>query len=86
MENTKKEKKEYTKDSLDDGVITTGFLEVLPDGYGFIRNANYLSDPHDVYVSQSQIYKFKLKVLLENQKQQKSLDLYCISKKLIIMI
>lgn len=61
MENTKKEKKEYTKDSLDDGVITTGFLEVLPDGYGFIRNANYLSDPHDVYVSQSQIYKFKLK-------------------------
>ncbi len=27
MENTKKEKKEYTKDSLDDGVITTGFLE-----------------------------------------------------------
>ena len=61
MENTKKEKKEYTKDSLDDGIITTGFLEVLPDGYGFIRNANYLSDPHDVYVSQSQIYKFKLK-------------------------
>ena len=61
MENTKKEKKEYTKDSLDDGVITTGFLEVLPDGFGFIRNANYLSDPHDVYVSQSQIYKFKLK-------------------------
>lgn len=37
------------------------FLEVLPDGFGFIRNANYLSDPHDVYVSQSQIYKFKLK-------------------------
>ena len=61
MENTKKEKKEYTKDSLDDGVITTGYLEVLPDGFGFIRNANYLSDPHDVYVSQSQIYKFKLK-------------------------
>ena len=41
MENTKKEKKEYTKDSLDDGIITTGFLEVLPDGFGFIRNANY---------------------------------------------
>ena len=40
MENTKKEKKEYTKDSLDDGVITTGFLEVLPDGFGFIRNAD----------------------------------------------
>ena len=33
MENTKKEKKEYTKDSLDDGIITTGFLEVLPDGF-----------------------------------------------------
>ena len=34
MENTKKEKKEYTKDSLHDGIITTGFLEVLPDGFG----------------------------------------------------
>ena len=92
MENTKKEKKEYTKDSLDDGIITTGFLEVLPDGFGFIRNANYLSDPHDVYVSQSQIYKFKLKtgdllqVLLGNQKHLKSLDLFYIFKKSIIMI
>ena len=54
-------KREYTKDSLDNGTVTTGFLEVLPDGFGFIRNANYLSDPNDVYVSQSQIYKFKLK-------------------------
>ena len=60
MENTKKEKKEYTKDSLDDGVITTGFLEVLPDGYGFLRGENYLSTPDDVYISPVQIRRFKL--------------------------
>ena len=60
MENTKKEKKEYTKDSLDDGVITTGFLEVLPDGYGFLRGDNYLPTPKDVYISPVQIKRFRL--------------------------
>ena len=48
-------------DRLDSGVITHGILEVLPDGYGFIRSANYLPGENDVYVSPSQIRKFNLK-------------------------
>jgi len=38
-----------------------GVLEVLPDGYGFLRSDNYLSGPRDVYVSPSQIRRFNLK-------------------------
>jgi len=38
-----------------------GVLEVLPDGYGFLRCDNYLSGPKDVYVSPSQIRRFSLK-------------------------
>lgn len=56
-----KEREQYIKDSMKKENLVRGFLEVLPDGFGFIRNANYLSDPNDVYVSQSQIYKFRLK-------------------------
>lgn len=48
-------------DKLDSGVIAYGILEVLPDGYGFIRSANYLPGENDVYVSPSQIRKFNLK-------------------------
>ena len=48
-------------DTLDSGVIAHGILEVLPDGYGFIRSANYLPGENDVYVSPSQIRKFNLK-------------------------
>ena len=46
-----------------DALTATGVLEVLPDGYGFIRSAdyNYLSSPDDVYVSQSQIKNYGLK-------------------------
>ena len=40
--------------------ITDGILEVLPDGYGFLRSDNYLSGNKDVYVSQAQIRRFKL--------------------------
>ena len=36
-------------------------MEVLPDGYGFLRSSNYLSGPKDVYVSPSQIRRFSLK-------------------------
>ncbi len=38
-----------------------GILEVMPDGYGFLRGENYLSTPQDVYVSQNQIRRFNLK-------------------------
>ena len=48
-------------DKLDSGVVANGILEVIPDGYGFIRSDNYLPGDHDVYVSPSQIRKFNLK-------------------------
>ena len=46
----------------DDG-LAGGILEILPDGYGFLRsvNDNYLPGPEDIYVSPSQIKRFKLK-------------------------
>lgn len=40
--------------------ITEGILEVMPDGYGFLRSDNYLPGDKDVYVSQVQIRRFKL--------------------------
>ena len=40
--------------------ITDGILEVMPDGYGFLRSDNYLPGNKDVYVSQVQIRRFKL--------------------------
>ena len=46
---------------LDSGQSVTGILEVLPDGYGFIRSDNYLPGDNDVYVSPSQIRRFNLK-------------------------
>lgn len=44
-------------------VITSGVLEILPDGYGFLRSprSNYLQCPEDVYVSPSQIRRFGLR-------------------------
>jgi len=49
------------KDELDSGITANGILEVMPDGYGFIRCENYLPGERDVYVSPSQIRKFNLK-------------------------
>lgn len=48
---------------FEDILIGTGTLEMMPDGYGFLRSAdyNYLSSPDDIYVSQSQIKLFGLK-------------------------
>ena len=46
---------------LDSGIRVSGILEVLPDGYGFIRSNHYLPGENDVYVSPSQIRKFGLK-------------------------
>lgn len=48
-------------DRLDSGITAKGILEVLADGYGFIRCANYLPGDNDVYVSPSQIRRFNLK-------------------------
>ena len=52
-----------TKDlsKLESDNPVSGILEVLPDGYGFLRGHNYLSGPKDIYVSPSQIRRFNLK-------------------------
>ena len=46
---------------LDSGVVANGILEVMPDGYGFIRCENYMPGDNDVYVSPAQIRKLNLK-------------------------
>ncbi len=61
-------KKPYERREVDkydfEGLITnSGVLEIMPDGYGFLRSSdyNYLNSPDDIYVSQSQIKLFGLK-------------------------
>jgi transcription termination factor Rho len=58
-------KKEEKKKEFDfDGIISSeGVLEMMPDGYGFLRSSdyNYLNSPDDIYVSQSQVKLFGLK-------------------------
>ena len=46
---------------LDSGQIASGILEVMTDGFGFIRSDNYMPGDNDVYVSPSQIRRFGLK-------------------------
>ena len=48
-------------EQLDSGHTVNGIIEVMPDGYGFIRSRNYLPGDEDVYVSPSQIRRFGLK-------------------------
>ena len=43
-----------------DDKISEGILEILPDGYGFLRGKNYLSTPDDIYISPVQIRRFRL--------------------------
>ncbi len=60
----KKQGKYRDPDFEFDGIIESeGVLEIMPDGYGFLRSSdyNYLSSPDDIYVSQSQIKLFGLK-------------------------
>ena len=49
----------YKLTNADDQIVE-GILEVLPDGYGFLRGENYLSTPKDVYISPVQIRRFRL--------------------------
>jgi len=58
------ERKYYGKQFDFDGIVTgEGVLEIMPEGFGFLRSAdyNYLASPDDIYVSQSQIKLFGLK-------------------------
>ncbi len=52
-----------TKDDFTAKIAGEGVLEVMPDGYGFLRSAdyNYLNSPDDIYVSQAQIKHYALK-------------------------
>ena len=54
------EPREINKE-LDSGITANGIIEVLPDGYGFIRCENYMPGENDVYVAPSQIRRFNLK-------------------------
>lgn len=60
MEEARPEDEKFPTE-LDSGVPAHGILEVMPDGYGFIRCENYLPGDHDVYVAPSQIRRFGLK-------------------------
>ncbi len=51
--------KTYKVTTAEDNIVE-GILEVLPDGYGFLRGENYLSTPKDVYISPVQIRRFRL--------------------------
>ena len=58
-----KEQREQQKEYFAGEIIGEGVLEVMPDGYGFLRSAdyNYLNSPDDIYVSPTQIKLFGLK-------------------------
>lgn len=49
------------KNQASHGDLARGILEVMQDGYGFLRSDNFLSGEHDVYVSPSQIRRFRLR-------------------------
>ena len=57
------EKNEFVLPNLGENVIAMGTLECAPDGYGFLRSAdyNYLPSPDDVYVSKDQVRQYGLK-------------------------
>ncbi len=57
----KDELDEKERKELDSGITVSGILEVMPDGFGFIRCDNYMPGENDVYVAPSQIRRFNLK-------------------------
>ena len=69
MEDEREKKEKEAKESalspeiaqLDSGVTVSGILEVMADGFGFIRSANYLPGENDIYVAPAQIRRFGLK-------------------------
>ena len=67
------DEKSYPRE-LDSGEEAGGILEVMPDGYGFIRCANFLPGENDVYVAPSQIRRFGLKTgdILRGNKRVKT--------------
>jgi len=72
--NEKKTADMFYPQELDSGVEASGILEVMPDGYGFIRCENYMPGENDVYVAPSQIRRFGLKTgdIISGNKRIKS--------------
>ena len=70
---TRQEPRQETS-TLDSGQEACGILEVMPDGFGFIRSDNYMPGDSDVYVSPSQIRRFGLKTgdIIRGNKRVKS--------------
>lgn len=60
-ENAERQQEEKFPSELDSGVTARGILEVMPDGFGFIRSENFLPGENDVYVAPSQIRRFGLR-------------------------
>lgn len=56
-----KQSDEKFPSELDSGITARGILEVMPDGFGFIRSENFLPGENDVYVAPSQIRRFGLR-------------------------
>lgn len=67
-------------EQLDSGQSVKGFLEVMADGFGFIRSDNYLPGENDVYVSPAQIRRFGLKtgdIVAGNTKVKTEKEKFC---------
>ncbi len=83
----KKRKGKKKGSDLDSGETAHGILEVLSDGYGFIRSDNYMPGDEDIYVAPSQIRKFRLQtgdviegnIRVRNQ-NEKFAALLCLTK------
>ena len=60
-QNNRDEIAEKSQEEMDSGVPASGILEVMPDGFGFIRCENFLPGENDVYVSPTQIRRFNIK-------------------------
>lgn len=56
-----KEQRQSYMEQLDSGEVGEGILEILPEGYGFLRTENFLPGPKDIYISPSQIRRFNLR-------------------------
>ncbi|MEE1354142.1 MAG: transcription termination factor Rho [Absicoccus porci] len=76
LEQQKKEASKPNEKKTASDQPAMGILEVLPDGFGFIRSENYLPGENDIYVSHSQIRRFHLKTgdILVGKKRKNSND------------
>jgi len=73
-------KDEPVTNNLDSGEIASGILEVMPEGYGFIRCDNFLPGEGDVYVSPAQIRRFTLRtgdIISGNKKVKTAAEKFC---------